>query len=66
MSELKWTTAPPTVEGWYWVRFSNEQIECVTIGIIDGKPIEKFYDHWALEGVTHWLGPLPEPEPPKE
>ena len=63
---LEWTTDPPTEPGWYWIHFPSGAVECAKIDVINsnGIPIE-FADRWALERVTHWLGPLPTPEPPK-
>jgi hypothetical protein len=70
---MRWTTTPPTEEsqeGWYWLyvsdRGTNERyvsIELITIWDIDSKEIE--FSDITFKDVTHWLGPLPQPEPPK-
>lgn len=60
----EWTTTPPAVAGWYWVNKLRVLDQTYWISI-------KWCAHWNNEKdddivVTHWLGPLPIPEPPKE
>ena len=76
--KMKWTTEPPTKPGWYWVRVPQSHasmrggIFVVSIEIFGGKQ----HIDWLVDGyewdppfeeshITHWLGPLPVPEPPK-
>ena len=69
---LEWTTTPPTVEGKYWVYNKVGDIHLCDVYEYKGKlfipdgyygdidlPVEK------QEYYSHWLGPLPVPEPPK-
>ena len=64
-SGFGWTTEPPTVEGWYWARHE------VTKEIVMTQVCQITSDYWTTENgpiwqFTHWLGPLPVPEPPTE
>ncbi len=70
---FKWTTEPPTAEGWYWAR------RVFTEGNEKQKEIQLYYFNGSIwlfspddyeytpnsENFTHWLGPLPIPEPPQ-
>lgn len=64
---LQWTTEPPTQEGLYFA-CSENGVEIThyrgrnetDVGIMD---IEWRY---PLSAFTHWIGPLPVPEPPSE
>ena len=65
-----WTTEPPTEPGWYWVHTTPEDdpINPVTEVVELEGPGAAFTlkEHGlSLNTRTHWLGPLPEPEPPK-
>lgn len=62
---FKWTTEPPTAEGFYWVRVRNNRTgETETdMQYLGG---EHGYTVPDLSSATHWLGPLPVPEPPYE
>lgn len=61
-----WTTEPPTVKGQYWIR--GVVAAFLQVAFVDDmgfvwvvgydKPIPR-------DGISHWLGPLPEPEMPK-
>lgn len=75
MSADQWTTTPPTVPGWYWAYDTgpnsedlNPFLQVVHVDYVDDKlvfdAIGLFDSHEALDWFTHWLGPLPEPEPP--
>lgn len=58
---LHWTTEPPTVEGWYWMMQPSGVPLCL---YFDGRlGIEDEY--LDFDDFTHWLGPLPPPEPPQ-
>jgi hypothetical protein len=73
-----WTTDPPTEAGVYWIRVREEfekeyEIIIADVAIwtngnvylnfpVDGFECEDKYD---AKFVTHWLGPLPTPEPPQ-
>jgi hypothetical protein len=70
-----WTTTPPTVEGWYWAKIkpSKDTLDftpdryCVYV-----RHDVDAWEAWcipfeynlSLNYFTHWLGPLPLPEPP--
>lgn len=66
-SILRWTTEPPTVEGWYWAldvyQKGINKIVYVTQGTVFevGNLIPQ-----KIGNYHHWLGPLPIPEPPKD
>lgn len=63
-----WTTSVPTSPGWYWV-YGKDGIYMlnVRLGVL-GLYIESIGQDilYAIEeyGITHWLGPLPEPDLP--
>ena len=71
---FEWTTILPTEPGWYWVHMSIQ----ITMAYIfyDGDQLGiNFFgdDRGSYQFVSkfnetgwRWLGPLPEPEPPKE
>jgi hypothetical protein len=67
---LKWETTPPTQEGWYWVRGPRDGFMIVQYynkkrvikALIAGAGGNIHYGELKL--ITHWLGPLPVPEPP--
>jgi len=71
-----WVTEPPTKPGWYWIyaipEYENKpEIYFVDVFIHEGEPHFSFpidgyeYDiHISPHRTTHWLGPIPEPEPP--
>ena len=66
---LEWTTTPPTEPGYFWAQEQD-----------DGRVIVEAFRHtadgplfvrsgWDTRDAfefTHWLGPLPPPEAPKE
>lgn len=72
----KWTTTPPTEPGWYWATERHVALPKIVfarhVGTLDGgkgKPIFSIDEDGDIHSVfeyTHWLGPLPVPEPPKE
>jgi len=67
---LKWTTTPPTVEGWYWVINAKGEMWCDKVFIQDSAPHwynedEHMYNPIILDYFTHWLGPLPVPDAPE-
>jgi hypothetical protein len=76
MRAMMWQTEPPTQEGWYWSYNSNS-----TLLNEEPKAVFVYSDKWQHDGAlivydggayrvknyaTHWLGPIPAPEPPKE
>lgn len=61
---LEWTTNQPTQEGWYWAK--HEDYGKSIVMVIKGEGSVACDLLLSLEGFTHWLGPLPEPEAPKE
>jgi hypothetical protein len=72
-NDIKWITAPPTEEGWYWAQWAQDvgNITCVEVSYsLATQELEvwvtaKEYTY-ELKDFTHWLGPLPVPEPPAE
>lgn len=68
-NDKQWTTEPPKQEGQYWCYFpkAHEPLFCLPILLdANGNPWVDSDDRWQLQKVTHWLGPLPAPEPPSE
>jgi hypothetical protein len=68
LTGLRWTTDPPTVGGWYWLYFKSAgtPLHCLFVQLDQwGDPWVDSDDIWAFENVTHWLGPIPTPEPPQ-
>ena len=71
-NDFEWKTEPPTQEGWYWAKTENGTYLFNLENNIGADPLyfESTGMYWQ-EGmdtykITHWLGPLPVPEPPKE
>jgi hypothetical protein len=69
LSGLGWTTTPPTKEGWYWAMLSKEYSILYPLVLVEFRE-GTIYTHGnkapaSFESFTHWLGPLPVPEPPK-
>lgn len=54
--DLKWTTTPPTVKGWYWNCKPGETPMLTLVARLDSQ--------WTKKERRFWLGPLPKPEPP--
>jgi hypothetical protein len=68
---FSWTTELPTVEGWYWVRNIKGVIWCEEVFVKDGVSCwmhdeDAEYNPIKLDYFTHWLGPIPPPEPPEK
>ena len=74
MPELRWTTEPPTVPGWYWVRWSprkpwSGQSEVEVVEVLVPKSGAVYLDHcgrspeWESLSANwlEWSGPIPEP-----
>ena len=70
-ADLKWTTEPPTQEGWYWTPNGNSYIEVVEVrkskrndaGLVVYRCGEEVP---LMRGYSYWLGPLPVPELPTD
>jgi hypothetical protein len=68
-NDKRWTTKTPTQEGWYWVYVYN-RIELVKFIEHLGIDWNVYADDGVLAipfvvtDISHWLGPLPMPEPP--
>jgi hypothetical protein len=63
-----WTTEPPTEPGWYWVKHKRHtDVFMVSVAHDDDKVLTVYSDGYPVpaDNLTHWLGPLPPPEPPK-
>lgn len=62
-----WQTKPPTVPGHYWTWAATARnVYLMELSVKYGGLCEEISD-LALEDmqiITHWFGPLPEPEPP--
>ena len=63
---LDWTKEAPTVPGFYWGMFRNKDIVVVrfdpSVHFVDVIGFEEF--SLTPSAITHWLGPLPVPDPP--
>lgn len=62
-TDKEWTTEPPTQAGLYFACQSGivywvEVLGNLTVDNPRG-------DGFPLEDYSHWIGPLPQPEPPK-
>jgi hypothetical protein len=61
---MRWTTEPPTVPGWYWMRTPQGQIGCHLVLTIGNRMA--IVDSWGLVCAAglecEWSGPIPEPE----
>jgi hypothetical protein len=64
---LQWTTTPPTEEGLYFAYSQEDGVEIVHYRGRNQLDMAVMGIEWrySLGGYTHWLGPLPVPEPPK-
>ncbi len=72
---LVWTTEPPMQDGWYYSIKGDfpGSVDLVQVVMFpdpdtDRLAIVHVYndsDLYTLHDFTHWLGPLPVPEPPK-
>jgi hypothetical protein len=70
-ADLRWTTNPPTEPGLYRAkRWDGGFVNWVEVGeFTHGYPFVLMYGSdvtLGLDEFTHWLGPLPVPEPPTE
>jgi len=62
----EWTTEPPTKEGWYWFRNEWPQPFCAWVSVNNNEmQVGQVGAQWDISKITHWLGPLTEPEMPK-
>ena len=72
VGRLDWTTEPPKEPGYFWAMSPLRQIEPRTI--VEIRETENGLRAYAtgnnygypLDMFTHWLGPLPVPEPPTD
>jgi len=62
---MEWTTEKPTQDGFYWVWNGHERNMAEVIK--DGTQFQVWIeDGWCRpDKFTHFIGPLPEPEPPQ-
>lgn len=64
-----WATEPPKEAGWYWVKELKGD-EIIIARLDDDYTVLAWGDdYWCdvdIRQITHWLGPLPMPEPPQE
>ena len=64
--KLEWTDKPPTMPGWYWVRWQN-RIEIIYVYDHKGELACQWIGDdcaYFVEGekdVEQWAGPIPEP-----
>jgi hypothetical protein len=66
LNGMKWTTEPPTQEGLYRAKDINGWVSWV---LVDANLyVYEFREdsEFVLQDYTHWLGPIPPPELPKE
>ena len=68
---MKWTSEPPTQEGWYFIRQSGQHmgirrvlLYCDSLVAFFG-PVKQSVEFMAKTG-TQWAGPIPEPTEPEE
>jgi hypothetical protein len=70
---LEWTTDPPKESGIYWAQERGGYVVCVQVkinkydGIEEWTEVREFMteDFTETKFYSHWLGPLPVPEPPQ-
>ena len=67
---LKWTSEPPTQEGWYFMRQGGQMTVCRVVLYCDSLvaffgPVKQSVEFMAKTG-TQWAGPIPEPVEPEE
>jgi hypothetical protein len=65
----KWTTTPPKEDGVYWaITKRGNGPYCVDVDLRTGEVWHHGFSGDVSESISyysHWLGPLPVPEPPK-
>ena len=64
---LRWTTKPPTQEGWYCA-FRDEEVMLVEVFRHTEKGslfVRSGWDTNDFFEFSHWMGPLPEPKRPE-
>ena len=59
----RWSTDPPTEDGWYWA-YDREDSFLDLVRYSDSGAT-MWSDKTIAKLFTHWLGPLPKPEPPR-
>jgi hypothetical protein len=67
----RWTTEPPTQEGWYWALVDRKNPTPSIVHVVSAFSHGKLFieigrEEEPLDWYSHWLGPLPVPEPPTE
>lgn len=66
--ELEWTTKPPEQDGIYWAMYKGAPRIVELYYLIHG-PLRAnvigMEISFGLSEFTHWLAPLPPPEPPQ-
>ena len=72
MTKQKWTTEPPTVDGYYWVIRRGVQWENGPVAEMVELTGNTVYDTYSGRYAntsplvfSHWFGPLVEPEMPQ-
>ena len=68
ISFFEWTTELPTQEGWYWAKNIQGNLEIVYMFLNrwDCLTCKENDMDYAERVYISWLGPLPEPQLPKE
>ena len=65
---LKWTSEPPTQEGWYFMRQGGQMTVCRIVLYCDGLVAMFGAMRQSVEFMkkigTQWAGPIPEPVDP--
>jgi hypothetical protein len=61
---LVWTTEPPTEPGWYWVFWKDSSPE-VGVYEFNGEEFWVGADTHTLDWLSHFAGPIPEPQEEK-
>ena len=66
---LEWTTDGPYVEGWYWAKHNDRDIECVRVYYCRfSNELEvdaPGYDSSWVGNYYNWFGPIPVPDMPE-
>jgi hypothetical protein len=67
LPELEWTTETPKKPGIYWAKQRDGDIEIIDIDSWSKSAFRTGQNGSVLKtNYTHWLGPIPAPEPPTE
>ncbi len=62
-----WSTDPPTEDGWYWCYAEAGVYQSARLQLhnVDANEQRARRGDKPMSDFTHFLGPLPKPEPPR-